>query len=137
MKKLSFPLVTSILAGALVILQLPLWLVFVRQRLDYPVPIDYGEGPLLRQLQYLQQTASLASLYGPLESAPYVVVNYPPIYLIASQLVALVGDNLWAGRFVSAVAGLVAAIAIVMLSRPASPTQIHYVVGAIIAGTWL
>lgn len=137
MKKLSLPLVASILAGALVILQLPLWLMFVWQRLDYPFPIDYGEGPLLRQLQYLQQTASLASLYGPLESAPYVVVNYPPIYLVTSQLVALVGDNLWAGRLVSALAGLVAAITIFILSRPQSPTPLQHVVGAIIAGTWL
>lgn len=137
MNKPSLPLVASIIAGTLVILQLPLWLVFVWQRLDYPFPIDYGEGPLLRQLQYLQQTASLASLYGPLESAPYVVVNYPPVYLIASQLVALVGDNLWAGRFVSALAGLVAAIAIYVLGRAATPTPLQHVVSAIIAGTWL
>lgn len=138
MKKSPLPLMATILAGLLIIVQTPLWLLFVWQRLNYPFPIDYGEGPLLRQLQYLQQTASLASLYGPLESAPYIVVNYPPVYLVASQLVTIIGDNLWAGRLVSTLAGLVAGLAIYLLSRPTTlPNALPHIVSAIIASTWL
>jgi len=137
MKRLTLPLVATILASTLVILQIPLWGLFVWQRLNYPFPIDYGEGPLLRQLQYLQQTASLASLYAPLESTPYMVVNYPPVYLLTSHLFTIIGDNLWAGRFVSALAGLIAGIAIYALSRPTSATPLQHIVSAVIAGTWL
>lgn len=137
MKKFSLPVVATILASTLVIFQIPFWLLFVWQRLNYPFPIDYGEGPLLRQLQYLQQTASLASLYGPLESAPYVVVNYPPIYLLASQLFTFIGDNLWAGRFVSMLAGIIAGIAIYLLSRPNDTQPLPHIVSALVASTWL
>lgn len=137
MNKHILPFVATILAGALVIFQVPFWFLFVWQRLNYPFPIDYGEGPLLRQLQYLQQTTSLASLYGPLESAPYVVVNYPPVYLVASQLFAIISDNLWAGRMVSTLAGLMVAITIYLLSRPNDTQPLPHIVSALIACTWL
>ena len=42
-------------ASAIVLWQLPLFLVMVAQRIGYAFAIDYGEGPLLRQVQYLHQ----------------------------------------------------------------------------------
>ncbi len=73
-------------AASIVIVLLPLWWWFVGQRIAYPFPIDYGEGPLLRQLTYLQQGGTLTGLYGDPGQPPYLVVNYPPVYLVVSQI---------------------------------------------------
>jgi hypothetical protein len=69
-----------------------------------PAELDYGEGPLMWQVQNLFDPSRS---YGSLENGPLVIWNYPPAYLLAVRAVWEVqGDLLWSGRFVSYLSGL-------------------------------
>ncbi|NOK58506.1 MAG: hypothetical protein GFH27_549279n312 [Chloroflexi bacterium AL-W] len=90
--------------------------------LSYPYPLDYGEGPLLAQVDLLRQGTLLWHLYSDPAVVPYAVVNYPPFYHITtwvgSHIVGLFVSHsqldpvLLAGRLVSlaAMVGAVAAL---------------------------
>jgi hypothetical protein len=88
--------------------------------LTFPYPLDYGEGPLLAQVNHLRSGASLPHLYGDPAQPPYLVVNYPPVYLIVTSLVAPLLDwtlpgsatTLLAGRLVTFCATLICALLI-------------------------
>jgi hypothetical protein len=94
--------------------------------LTFPYPLDYGEGPLLAQVNHLRSGASLPHLYGDPAQPPYLVVNYPPVYLIVTSLVAPLLD--WtlpgsattplAGRLVTFCATLICALLIWRLALP-------------------
>jgi hypothetical protein len=74
------------------------------KRVSVPVELDYGEGPLMWQVQHVMERGSA---YGPLETGPLVIWNYPPAYLLVVRGVWKVqGDLLWSGRLVSFVSGL-------------------------------
>jgi hypothetical protein len=59
-------------------------LLFLRHGWDalaFPYPLNYGEGPLLDQSVRLAQ---LQDIYRTdLRAAPYVVSNYPPLFMLA------------------------------------------------------
>jgi hypothetical protein len=88
--------------------------------LTFPYPLDYGEGPLLAQVNHLRSGTSLPRLYGDPAQPPYLVVNYPPVYLIVTSLVAPLLDwtlpgsamTLLAGRMVTFCATLICALLI-------------------------
>jgi hypothetical protein len=98
--------------------------------LTFPYPLDYGEGPLLAQVNHLRSGASLPHLYGDPAQPPYLVVNYPPVYLIVTSLVAPLLD--WtlpgsattplAGRLVTFCATLICALLIWRLTLPPDPS---------------
>lgn len=47
--------------------------------IDFPFPLDYGEGPILDQVMRLWHGENI---YRPdLTQAPYVVSNYPPFFI--------------------------------------------------------
>jgi len=123
-------------AASIVMVLLPLWGWFVGQRIAYPFPIDYGEGPLLRQLTYLQQGGNLAGLYGDPGQPPYLVVNYPPVYLVVSQILGIGMPALMAGRLVSALAGLAVATGLWLLMQPGATTPAR-LVATLVAASWL
>ncbi len=78
------------------------WLV-----LRYPYPLDYGEGPLLTQVDLLRTSLPIWELYGDPAEPPYVVVNYPPLYpLLAIALSRLTDTVLLAGRLLALLATL-------------------------------
>ena len=102
----------ALIAANLIFLVLHAW-----QVLRYPYPLDYGEGPLLAQVNLLRQGASLRELYGPLDAPPHLVVNYPPVYLLVTLLVSYAtGDALLAGRLVSLVSAVACVGALVVLA---------------------
>ena len=81
--------------------------------LNYPYPLDYGEGPLLAQVNLLLGGTPVWRLYADPSAPPYAVVNYPPIYHLLSALVALpLGNALLAGRLVSLASALAATAAL-------------------------
>jgi hypothetical protein len=123
-------------AASLVIGLLPLWWVAIGQRILYPFPIDYGEGPLLRQLAYLQQGGTLAGLYGDPGAPPYLIVNYPPVYLLVSQALGWGLPALMAGRIVSALAGVAVALSIWRLVVQPSPPAYGRVFALCTTLTW-
>jgi len=98
--------------------------------LTFPYPLDYGEGPLLAQVNHLRSGASLPHLYGDPAQPPYLVVNYPPVYLIVTSLVAPLLDwtlpgsatTLLAGRLVTLCATLICVLLIWRLTLPPDPS---------------
>lgn len=130
-------IVGVIAASTVVLWQLPLFVVMVIQRIAYAFPIDYGEGPLLRQVQFLHQGGTIASVYGDPGVAPFVVVNYPPVYLAVTAIVGWVMPILQAGRVISALAGIAALIAIAQLNTQPHATPLANVMRWLAAATWL
>jgi hypothetical protein len=100
-----------------------------RQMLAFAYPIDYGEGPLLAQVEALRAGTSIWKLYADPAAPPYMVVNYPPLYLMfAAGLAPLVGGTLVAGRLISLLAtlGTVAALAALATPRRQQPALIPH-----------
>ncbi len=84
--------------------------------LAFPFPLDYGEGPLLAQVRYLSSGHAIWQLYADPEQYPFLIVNYPPLYLMLSSAVAgLTGNPLLAGRLVSCIGALAATAALAAL----------------------
>src|SRR5947208_1153779 len=70
-----------------------------------PDPFDYGEGPLLDQVQRLARFENVYAL--DLDHPPYTISSYPPLYLVAQLPFAWAfGPAYWYGRLINA-AGLV------------------------------
>ena len=87
-------------------------LLFLRhgwEALAFPYPLNYGEGPLLDQSVRLAQFQNIYRT--DLAVAPYVVSNYPPLFMLAQvPFVWLFGPALWYGRLISLIS--VAAVAL-------------------------
>lgn len=119
-------------AGALVALLLAFFAIRAWHVLGFSYPLDYGEGPLLAQVEQLRGGTPLWRLYGDFGAPPYLVVNYPPVYLLAASGVAALLDliphgnanpALLAGRLISLFATLGSAVALWRLAQPASASR--------------
>lgn len=76
--------------------------------LIYPYPLDYGEAPLVDQAMRL--AGGRAIYRATLDTPPYTITNYPPLYVLAmTPFIALFGPNFWAGRLISIVSALAVA----------------------------
>ncbi len=124
-------------ASAIMLWQLPLFFVMVVRRIGYAFPIDYGEGPLLRQVQYLSQGGTIANLYGDPGQMPFVVVNYPPVFLTVTSIVSWIFPIISAGRLVSALAGIAIVVAIAQLNKQLHASPIATAARWLAAATWL
>jgi hypothetical protein len=85
------------------------------QAIQFPYGIDYGEGIVWQQMHMIIAGKG----YGPIAGFPSIAFPYPPLFYVASSLMAsLTGmDELAAGRLFSvacavAAAGIVASIAV-------------------------
>jgi len=108
------------LAGlaAILALQLFFFAVHAAHLLGYPYPLDYGEGPLLAQVNLLRGGMPIWRLYGDPDLPPYAVVNYPPVYHLAAAALSLrTGNTLLAGRLVALAAALASVAALWLLSN--------------------
>jgi hypothetical protein len=104
--------------GLLIVAQLVFFSIHATHILRYPYPLDYGEGPLLTQVDLLRADRPIWQLYANPDRAPYAVVNYPPVYHLATLLAALpLGNALLAGRLVSLAAALAAVGALGKLTK--------------------
>lgn len=93
------------------------FIVHAAHMLTYPYPLDYGEGPLVQQVNLLRNGLPFWRLYADPGAPPYNVVNYPPVYPLAAWLVSFAtGDALLAGRIVSLMAAFGAVAALWLLS---------------------
>ena len=124
-------------ASAIVLWQLPLFLVMVAQRIGYAFAIDYGEGPLLRQVQYLHQGGTIATLYGDPGQMPFVVVNYPPVFLTVTSIFSWIVPIISAGRLVSTLARIAIVVAIAQLNKPLHASALATAARWLAAATWL
>jgi len=111
LKLLGRVIAWSLLAvlGLLIAAQLIFFAIHAAHMLGYVYPLDYGEGPLLAQVKLLRAGTPIYQLYADPDRAPYLIVNYPPIYQLATLLLALpLGNVLLAGRLISLAAALAA-----------------------------
>jgi hypothetical protein len=76
------------------------WLVFSLAAIAYPFQIDYGEGGVLQMVSAILKGDPI---YTDFRTAPYTVVNYPPVFPAATIVIKAVlpFENLAAGRFLS------------------------------------
>lgn len=89
--------------------------------MHFPANEDYGEGPILYQLEWLR---SIGTMYFPIAEPPYAVSNYPPIFHLATWFTTnFVNDPLTAGRIVSLVSTLTGALLIFLLVYTQSGNQ--------------
>ncbi len=92
------------------------WLFLHTQALSitFPYPLDYGEAPLVDQSLRL---LAGEPLYRPtLDTAPYTISNYPPLYVVAvAPFVAAFGPNFWGGRLLSTVSALAAGLFLALI----------------------
>ncbi|PMP80272.1 MAG: hypothetical protein C0184_09295, partial [Chloroflexus aggregans] len=105
----------SVLAG---LVTLYIWYAaeHVRLLLSFPFPLDYGEGPLLAQVRHLTDRYDLHQLYADPSRAPFLIVNYPPLFLLLSAgLTVLIGMPLVAGRLIALAAAIAATAALAAL----------------------
>lgn len=98
--------------------------------LAYPYPLDYGEGPLLAQIELLLSGTPIWLLYGDPGRPPYQIVNYPPVYhlfsLIPASFIRFISGSdtiaaLIGGRLISVVAAIMTLIAIRQLTLATVP----------------
>jgi hypothetical protein len=116
----------AIVAVHLVFFALRTWHV-----LAFPYPLDYGEGPLLAQVNALRSGISLPRLYSNPGAPPYLVVNYPPVYLVAVGFLAPLIDiaapgsdaTLLAGRLATLLATLGSAFLLWRLATPSDDSH--------------
>ena len=98
------------------------WLARSWALLRFGFPLDYGEGPLLAQVDLLRSGTPFWQLYADPSVAPYAVINYPPLYLVLTWALSwLFGSALIAGRVVSILATLAAIGAIYRLMGSGIP----------------
>ncbi len=89
------------------------------QLLGFAYPLDYGEGPLLAQIERLREGTPIWRLYADPARPPFLIVNYPPVYPLGAALIApLTGSVLSAGRLLSLLSALAIVGAIGLLARP-------------------
>jgi hypothetical protein len=62
------------------------WAMATLAALVFPGGLDYGEGPLVDQVARLGREEPLYR--WPLVNAPFVVTNYPPLYVALVALLA-------------------------------------------------
>jgi hypothetical protein len=75
-------------------------MVYQTEAVVFPYSIDYGEGPLLDQVERL--VAGEPIYRADYNSPAYVIANYPPVYLLANApFEALFGPAYWYGRLIS------------------------------------
>lgn len=127
-----------VLAAALVILAVQLGAALVQYArhaaaaVQFPYPLEYGEGPILDQVLRLArfETIYRASLAAP----PYTVTRDPPLYhLLQVPFVWAVGPAYWYGRALSFLSAVLAALLLGLTLH----TVTHDRIAAVISGALL
>ncbi|PIR32035.1 MAG: hypothetical protein COV36_05600 [Alphaproteobacteria bacterium CG11_big_fil_rev_8_21_14_0_20_44_7] len=94
----AFFLLAALLLGAFFI-HLINWADYAFFALNYPYEIDHVEGPIIHQVSMI---AYSLPVYTPLQTAPYIVMNYPPVYHFLTLLFSIATEDfLMAGRLIS------------------------------------
>jgi hypothetical protein len=115
LSRLRSHIATILMYAAILILAvnlgLALW-VYARHAVmavNFPYPLDYGEGPVLDQVLHLAHGEAIYR--STISTPPYTVTNYPPLYLLLQEpLARSFGLALWYGRVISIVSLVLAAV---------------------------
>jgi len=87
-----------------------LWMIDAVDTIQYFAEFDYVEGVIFNQIEMARQGKEI---YSPISEAPYMIVNYPPVYRYAVLLLDnFTDDLLMAGRLVSFISTILSALLI-------------------------
>ena len=108
---------------------------YVREALSYRYQLDYGEGIVWQQMRDIMAGRG----YAPLQTYPAIVYHYPPVYHVASGLLAWATgmDELFAGRTVSILSTVATAWMVGVLAGrmiPATEDRRVRIICALLAG---
>ena len=84
--------------------------------ITHPYPLDYGEAPLINQAM---QLVSGDNIYrSDIDTPPFTIANYPPLYVLALSPFIKTGGNMFQiGRVISLLATLASAIFLGLLTN--------------------
>jgi hypothetical protein len=97
----------------------------------FPAELNIGEGVVLHQAMFVPSRA----MYGDIFHYPFMVFEYPPVYLLAVRGLAALGPNLLvAGRAISLASAIVSCLLLAFLVRRSTePSAAGWAGGAIAA----
>ncbi len=102
--------------GVLLIAGVGFFLFHSIDALEASVPLDYGEGTILVLARNLAQGRSIYPPAKDLVDYPYILANYPPIYLLMTSLAGQwLGFSYATGRMISVLATLSCSLAIALI----------------------
>lgn len=107
-------LIALAVLGGTLLWRLGIFLTRTLWAVGYPNELDYGEGIVWQQLRMLVA----GEAYGPIDGFPSIVFHYPPLYHAVTWTLAQLGglDQLMAGRAVSVLSTLVAALLVGLIT---------------------
>src|SRR6266542_845833 len=98
--------------------------------LGFPYPLDYGEGPILDQINRLAHFQPLYFTTRATNVPPYTIVNYPPLYhLVQVPFMWIFGPALWYGRIISLLGVLAGAVSIALIIQTLTKNWVAGIVG--------
>ena len=107
------------------------------QAVLYPYELDYGEGIVWQQALLIPTGGPPGTMYGDVNTFPFLVFHYPPLYHLVVRAVSALGPNmLLAGRAVSLIATLAACLlggAIAFMCARGMCSRRNAVIGALAA----
>ena len=133
-KTLTLPGIILSLALLLLVLRLGIGLFeyarLAGAALDFPFPLDYGEGPMLDQTLRLAQFENIYR--DSFASPPYTVSTYPPLFqLIQVPLAWIVGPAFWYGRLISIMSAVSAAVLIGLILYTLTGDRVASAIGGL------
>ena len=126
-------IITRLIAVVVILVLAANAALFVQQwwdAMNYPYGLDYGEGPILDQVNRL--VAGETVYKNDLETAPFVIANYPPGYLVAqAPFRAMFGPALWYGRLIAGGSTLLVGVFIMLVVRKLTDRWIPALIGGL------
>jgi hypothetical protein len=97
----------------------------------FPYPLDYGEGPVLDQTMKLAQ--GINPYPASINTPPYNVANYPPLYQLAQVPFALAGGPAYGhGRALSVLSAIASALFIALIVHRLTSDIVASVIAALL-----
>lgn len=124
-------------AVAAVLLSLVLFYAFAQfvqhgwQAATFPYSLDYGEGPMLDHTVRLARGENIYRI--DLESPPYVIANYPPLFMLVQVPFLWAGQPaLWYGRLISLASAAATAVLLGLTIHGLSRDRFAAAVGSLV-----
>lgn len=127
---MKYVLGTSYLVlGVLLIAAVGFFLFHSIEALEASVPLDYGEGTILVLARNLAQGRSIYPPAKDLVDYPYILANYPPLYLVMTSFEGRwLGFSYATGRIMSVLATLACSLAIALIVFQATKDKMTTVI---------
>lgn len=93
--------------------------------ITYPYQISYPEGFILNHIRSIIKGESI---YKSINDYPFIVVNYPPVYLyLCAGLAKLTGLSFFGGRLITFIASIFVALLIYEITKKESDKEVAFI----------